>query len=84
MFNRIMYVMFQLRPFTVHNVFPCFYGPNEVIIIIININMRGGWVSNLQKKHYVTLDRALWSILTNQHFWCDIKPYQNDGIKPKK
>ena len=33
--NRIMYVMFQLRPFTVHNVFPCFYGPNKVIIIII-------------------------------------------------
>ena len=29
-----MYVMFQLRPFTVHNVFPCFYGPNKVIIII--------------------------------------------------
>ena len=28
-----MYVMFQLRPFTVHNVFPCFYGPNKVIII---------------------------------------------------
>ena len=26
-----MYVMFQLRPFTVHNVFPCFYGPNKVI-----------------------------------------------------
>ena len=34
MFNRIMYVMFQLRPFTVHNVFPCLYGPNKVIIII--------------------------------------------------
>ena len=28
-----MYVMFLLRPFTVHNVFPCFYGPNKVIII---------------------------------------------------
>ena len=37
LFNRIMYVMFQLRPFTVHNVFPCFYGPNKVIIIIIII-----------------------------------------------
>ena len=24
-----------VRPFTVHNVFPCFYGPNKVIIIII-------------------------------------------------
>ena len=32
-----MYVMFLLRPFTVHNVFPCFYGPNTVIIIIIII-----------------------------------------------
>ena len=31
-----MYVMFQLRPFTVHNVFPCFYGPNKVIIINSN------------------------------------------------
>ena len=29
-----MYVMFQLRPFTVHNVCPCFYGPNKVIISI--------------------------------------------------
>ena len=27
-----MYVMFQLRPFTVHNVFPCFYGQNKVIM----------------------------------------------------
>ena len=35
LFDRFMYVMFQLRPFTVHNVFPCFYGPNKVIIIII-------------------------------------------------
>ena len=29
-----MYVMFQLRPFTVHNVFPCFYGPNKVILLL--------------------------------------------------
>ena len=35
LFNLIMYVMFLLRPFTVHNVFPCFYRPNKVIIIII-------------------------------------------------
>ena len=35
MFNRIMHVMFLLWPFTVHNVFPCFYGPTKVIIIII-------------------------------------------------
>ena len=35
MFNLIMYVMFPLRPFTVHNVFLCFYGPNKVIIIIL-------------------------------------------------
>ena len=37
-----MYVMFQLRPFTVHNVFTCFYGPNKVIIIII-ITMKTGF-----------------------------------------
>ena len=31
-----MYViMFVPRPFTVHNAFPCFYGRNKVIIIII-------------------------------------------------
>ena len=35
LFNLIMYVMFLLRPFTVHNVFPWFCGPNKVIIIIL-------------------------------------------------
>ena len=27
------YVMFLLRPFTVHNVFPCFYGPNRLLLL---------------------------------------------------
>ena len=51
-----MYVMFQLRPFTVHNVFPCFYGPNKVIIILLNQNKsssRLGSVAQMGSVHYV-------------------------------
>ena len=35
----VLCVVFQLRPFTVHNVFPCFYGPNKVIILLLLYNV---------------------------------------------
>ena len=31
-----MYVMFQLRPFTVHNVFPCFMDQIKLLLLLLH------------------------------------------------
>ena len=57
-----MYVMFQLRPFTVHNVFPCFYGPNKVIIIIVfchPLSLYGMFMASLFKPNIHGWKRAI-------------------------
>ena len=57
-----MYVMFKLRPFTVHNVFPCFYGPNKVIIIIISALIGRGTFGVLE----------IMGILVHTDMCCDL------------
>ena len=55
-----MYVMFLLRPFTVHNVFPCFYGSNKVIIFVEGQSMHIKNVGLLVLLHFAGHFMKTW------------------------
>ena len=67
-FNLIIYVLFLLRPFTVHNVFPCYYGPNKVIIMSTQLGLceTHSNKQGVKDPTYKNADVAIFTALSKQ------------------